>query len=175
MCFDKINMGLFVVSLVCIGIITGCQIFEHAFNSKDISTKRLLFMPRQGSLHLRWEASHLTIEFKGKISQNLLTTNGSIDITSREIQHFSMLSRLVVDIYFTNSTGNVLDKQTFYSKDNTPVNTMTPDTFRKSFKLPKGTSHITFGYDGTAHEGSSNTSPKKGNAIEHRFQHSPFR
>ena len=171
---DGINMGWFVVLMVCISIITGCQTFDHAFGSKDISTKRLLFIPRQGFLHLRWEARHLSIEFKGKVSQNLLTTHGSIDITGREIQHFSMLSRLVVDIYFTNSTGNVLDKQIFYLEDSTPVNTMTPRTFKKSFKLPKGASHIAFGYDGTAHEGGVNTSPKKTNAMELRFQHSPF-
>ncbi len=172
---DKIIMDWSVVLIVCISIITGCQVFEHASGSKKISTKRLLFIPRQGSLHLRWEARHLTIEFKGKVSQNLLTTNGSIDITNSDIQHFSMLSRLLVDIYFTNSTGNVLDKQTFYSVDNSPVNNVTPRTFKRSFKLPKGTSHIAFGYEGTARGDASKTSKKKGNAMEHRFQHSPFR
>ena len=171
----KINMGCSIVLVVCICIITGCQISGHALGPKKISTQRLLFIPRQGSLHLRWEAMHLAIEFKGKVSQNLLTTNGNIDITGNGAQHFSMLTRLVVDIYFTDSIGNVLDKQTFYSVDNSPVNKMTPLTFKRSFKLPKKTSHIAFGYDGTAREGDSKTLKKNGNAMEHIFQHSPFK
>ena len=173
--YDKINMGWSIVLILCISIITGCHNFQQAFGSKNISSKRLLFIPRQGSLHLRWEARHLTIEFKGKVNQNMLTANGTIDITSSEIQHFSMLSQLVVDIYFTNSTGNVLDKQIFYSVEESPLKNATPRAFKRSFKLPEKTSHIAFGYDGTAREYSAKTLQKKGHTKEHAFQHSPFR
>ena len=168
--------GIWSLMLVaCVSIITGCQIFGHALGSKKIPTKHLLFIPRQGSLHLRWEARHITIEFKGQVSQNLLTTNGRIDITANGMQPLSMLDRLVVDIYFTDSAGNVLDKQIFYSANKSPLNNMAPYTFKHSFKLPKGTSRIAFGYDGTAREGGSNALQKKGDDREHRFQHSPFR
>lgn len=160
---------------VCVSIIAGCQLFGHALGSKKIPTKHLLFIPGQGSLHLRWEARHLTIEFKGQVSQNLLTINGHIDIPGNGIQSLSMLDRLVVDIYFTDSAGNVLDKQPFYSADNSPLNPTTPRTFKHRFKLPKGTSRIAFGYDGTAWEGGSKTLLKKGDTRELSFQHSPFR
>ena len=173
--FNKINIGWFIVLVASISIIAGCQTFRHTSGSQKIPTKHLLFIPRQGSLHLRWEARHLTIEFKGKISQNLLTANGHIDITGEGLQHFSMLDRLVVDIYFTDSAGNVLIKQIFYSEDKSPLNNMTPRTFTRSFDLPKGTSRIAFGYDGTARDGGSKALQKKGNAIKHSFQHSPFR
>ena len=175
MCVTKILIRWSIVLVVCVSILAGCQTIGNDFDSKKIPTKHLLFTPRQGSLHLRWEARHLTIEFKGKVSQNLLTTNGHIDITGDGIQHFTLLNRLVVDIYFTDPAGNVLDKQTFYSADKSPVNDMFPRTFKHSFKLPKGTSHLAFGYDGTAREGESKALQKKGNAMEHRFQHSPFR
>ena len=165
----------FLVPTVCVSILAGCQLFGHALGSKKIPTKRLLFIPGQGSLHLRWEARHLTIEFKGQVSQNLLTINGFIDIPGDGFQSLSMLDRLVVDIYFTDSTGNVLDKQTFYSADKSPLNTTTPRTFMHRFKLPKGTSRIAFGYDGTAREGGSKTLLKKGDTRELSFQHSPFR
>jgi hypothetical protein len=95
-----------------------------------------------------------------------MTTNGHIDITGDGIHHFPVLDRLVVDIYFTDSAGNVLDKQTFYSADKLPVNNKAPHMFKRSFKLPKGTSHIAFGYDGTAREDGSK---------KYEFQHSPFR
>ena len=175
MAITKIIFIWSLTLVVCVSIITGCQIFGHALGSKKIPTKHLLFIPRQGSLHLRWEARHLTIEFKGKVSQNLLTTNGHIDITGDGIQHFTLLDRLVIDIYFTDSAGNVLDKQTFYSTEKSPLDNMTPRTFKRSFNLSKGTSHIAFGYDGTAREGGSKTLQKKGDATEHSFQHSPFR
>ena len=165
----------FLMLVACVGIITGCQIVEHALGSKKIPTKHLLFIPRQGSLHLRWEARHITIEFKGQISQNLLTTNGRIDITGKEIQSFPMLDRLDVDIYFTDSAGNVLDKQLFYSAGKSPLNNATPRRFMRSFKLPRETSRIAFGYDGTAREGDSKTRQGKGDDSEHRFQHSPIR
>jgi hypothetical protein len=160
---------------VCMSIMAGCQIFGHALGSEKIPTKHLLFIPRQGSVHLRWEARHLTIEFKGQVTQNLLRTRGRIDITGDEIQSLTMLDRLVVDIYFADSAGNVLDKQTFYSAEKSPLNNLTPRTITRSFKLPRGTSHIAFGYDGTAREGGAKTLLKKGDAREHSFQHSPFR
>jgi hypothetical protein len=173
--FDKINTGWFIVLVACISIIAGCQAFRHAPGYQKIPTKHLLFISRQGSLHLRWEARHLTIEFKGKISQNLLTANGHIDITGEGLQHFSMLDRLVVDIYFTDSAGNVLAKHKFYSTVKSPVDDMVPRTFKRNFELPKRTTHIAFSYDGTAREDGSKSLQKKGNAIEHGFQHSPFR
>ena len=173
--FDKINIGWFIVLVACISIIAGCQTFKHTLGSQKIPTRHLLFIPGQGSLHVRWEARHLAIEFKVKISQNLLTMNGHIDITGGGIQHFTLLDRLVVDIYFTNSSGTVLAKYKFYSTVKSPVDDMVPRTFKRSFDLPKGTSRIAFGYDGTAREGGSKPLQKKGNAIEHNFQHSPFR
>ena len=164
----------FLMLVACVGIITGCQIFEHALGSKKIPTKHLLFIPRQGSLHLRWEARHITIEFKGQVSQNLLTTNGRIDITGDGIQSYSMLDRLDVDIYFTDSAGNVLDKQLFYSAGKSPLNNATPRRFMRSFKLPRETSRIAFGYGGTTRGGDSKTRQGKGDVREYTFQHSPF-
>lgn len=172
--FKKIGIRSMVL-IACAGIITGCQILGHAAGSKKIPTKHLLFIPRQGSLHLRWEARHLTIELKGKISQNLLTTNGHIDMTGDGVQHYTMLDRLIVDMYFADSAGNVLDKQTLYSVDESPLNNMTQRTFKRSFKLPKRTSYIAFGYDGTARKGEFKTLQKKEKDVVHRFQHSPFR
>lgn len=171
----KIHMGWLAVLIACISIVTGCQNFQHALGSKKIPTRHLLFIPRQGSLHLRWEARYLTIEFKGKVSQNMMTTHGSIDITGDRTQHFTMLDHLLVDIYFTDSSGKVLDKQIFYSVEKSPLKNATPRTFKRSFKLPEKTSHIAFGYDGTARETSAKTLQKKGHTKEHAFQHSPFR
>ena len=134
----KLSIGWFIVMVAFISIIAGCQTIRHAPGSKKIPTRHLLFIPGQGSLHVRWEARHLSIEFKGKVSQNLLTMNGHIDITGNKIQHFSTLDRLVIDIYFTDSTGNVLDKQTFYSVDESPLNNVTPHTFKRSFRRAIG-------------------------------------
>ncbi|MDX2447112.1 MAG: hypothetical protein QNK29_07945 [Desulfobacterales bacterium] len=161
--------------LLCVSILAGCQSIGNVLGSKKILTKHLLFIPRQGSLHVTWEARHLTIAFKGRVSQNILTMNGRIDINSGGNQQFTLLDRLIVDIYLTDSAGNVLGKHTFYSTEKLPVHATTPRTFRHRFDLPKGTSHIAFGYDGTAREGGSKALLKKRNAIEHRFQHSPFR
>jgi len=99
-----------------------------------------------------------------------------MDITGGGTQHVTLVDQLIVDLYLTDSAGNVLGKHTLYSMDKSPVDAMIPRTFNRSFELPEGTSHIAFGYDGTAREGESTKAPqKKGTAIEHRFQHSPFR
>lgn len=161
--------------VLCISILAGCQTIGNVFGSKKILTKHLLFIPRQGSLHVTWEARHLTIAFKGRVSQNILTMNGHIDINGGGNQQFTLLDQLIVDIYLTDSAGNVLGKHTFYSADNSPVHATIPRTFKRRFDLPKGTSHIAFGYDLKALEGGSKVLQKKGNAIEHRFRHSPFR
>lgn len=171
----KTTIPWFILLVTCVSIFTGCRFSEHNPNSKNIPVQRLLFLPRHGSLHVRWEAKHLTIEFKGLISQNRLTTDGHIDITAEDIRHFTLLDRLLVDIYFTDATGRVLDKQTFYSVDQSPLAIVTSHPFKHSFNLPKETSHMAFGYDGTVREDETKTPQKKEHAMTIEFQHSPFR
>jgi hypothetical protein len=98
-----------------------------------------------------------------------------MDITAGDIRQFRMLDRLVVDIYFTNPTGRVLDKQTFYSVEKSPLDSGILRTFKHSFKLPEGTSHMAFGYDGTVREDEPKTLQKKEHAMALEFQHSPLR
>jgi len=86
-----------------------------------------------------------------------------------------MLDRLVVDIYLSTRDGNVLDRHKFYSTDKSQVDNMVPRTFRRSYELPKGTTRIAFGYDGKVRDGGSIVLKKRGDTIEHGFQHSPFR
>jgi len=173
--FTKPIVARSILLVLCVGLLAGCQTIGNGLGSQKILTKRLLFIPRQGSLHVTWEARHLTITFKGRVSQHILTMNGHIDINSVGIQPFTRVDRLIVDIYFTDSAGNVLGKHIFYSTDKSPVHAAIPRTFKHRFDLPKGTTHITFGYDGTAREDRAKTHQKKGNAIEHNFRHSPFR
>jgi len=90
-------------------------------------------------------------------------------------QHFSILDRLIVVIYFTDSAGNVLDAQTFYSAPKSSLDDKTPHVFKGGFKLPKGTTHIAFGYEGSVLEDGSKALHKKESAVQHGFQHSPFR
>ncbi len=68
-------------------------------------------IPRQGPLHIRWEARNLSIEFKGKVNQNILTMEGQIDITGGANQHTNLLDRLIVDIYLSTPDGSVLERQ----------------------------------------------------------------
>jgi hypothetical protein len=159
----------------CISIIAGCQSFGQAVGSKKIQTRHLLMIPKQGSVHIRWEAKHITIEFKGKVNQKTLTMEGQLGIAGGGIQHFATLDRLVVDIYLSTPDGSVLDRHKFYSTVKSPVDNMVPRMFKRSYELPKGTTHIAFGYDGKARDGGSNVPKNRGDAIEHGFQHSPFR
>jgi len=160
---------------MCISIITGCESFGRAVGSQKIQTRHLLMIPKQGPVHIRWEARHITIEFKGKVNQNILAMEGQMSITGGGIQHFAMLDRLVADIYFSTRDGNLLGRQKFYSTDKSQVDNRVPRTFKRSYELPKGTTHIAFGYDGKVREGGSIVRKKGGDAIEHGFQHSPFR
>ena len=164
-----------MVPIACMIILAGCQTFGNAFGPQKVLTRHLLMIPGQGRLHITWETRHLTIAFKGRVSQNLLTMEGQILFAGGEIQHFSMLDQLVVDIYFTDSSGRVLSSVKFYSTDTSPINDRVPRTFTRRFDLPRGTTHIAFGYDGIAREGGAAVLPKKGDAIEHGFQHSPYR
>ena len=172
---NKFSIRWFMILFGCISIIAGCQSFGHAIGSQNIQTRHLLMIPRQGPVHIRWEAKHITIEFKGKVNQNILTMEGQIGITGGSIQHFAMLDRLVVDIYLSTPDGRVLDRHKFYSTDKSHLDNLVPRTFTRSYELPKGTTHIAFGYDGKVRDGGSIALKKRGDAIEHGFQHSPFR
>lgn len=175
MWFTKLIVARSIMLVLGVGLLTGCQTIGNVLGSQKILTKHLLFIPKQGSLHVTWEARHLTIAFKGRVSQNLLTMSGRIDINRAGIQPFTLLDRLIVDIYLTDSAGNVLGKHTFYSTDKSPVHATIPRTFKQRFDLPKRTSHIAFGYNGTARDDGAKTHQNKGNAIEHSLRHSPFR
>ena len=159
----------------CVSMIAGCQSFERAVGIQKIQTRHLLMIPKQGSVHIRWEAKHITIEFKGKVNKNILTMEGQLGITGGGIQHFAMLDRLVVDIYLSTRDGSVLDRYKFYSTDKSQMDKWVPRTFKRSYELPKGTTHIAFGYEGKVRDGESIVLMKGGDAIEHGFQHSPFR
>jgi len=161
--------------IACISIIAGCQSCGHTLGSQNIQTRHLLMIPKQGHLHIRWEARHITIEFKGKVNQNILTMKGQIGITRGGIQHSTTLDRLVVDIYLSTRGGRVLDRHNLYSTGKSQVDNILPRTFERSFEVPKGTTHIAFGYDGKVREGGSIVPKKKGDTIEHGFQHSPYR
>lgn len=174
--FHKINIWLWsIVLMACIGMLAGCQSFGHSVDSRKILRGHLLLIPGQGRLHITWESRQLTIVFKGKVDQNSLTVDGKIDITDGGIRNVSLLDQLLVDIYFAKSDGSVLDRQIIYSATQSTIDNLFPYTFTRRFDLPKGTTHIAFGYDGTVREGGSGILQQKGDAGEHSFQHSPFR
>ena len=173
--FIKTIIRLSMVPVLCLGLLAGCQLIGNAAGSQRIPAKHLLFIPAEGPLHITWEAKHLTISFKGRVSQDILSMEGRIDITGGGIQNFAMLEHLVVDIYLADSEGTVLKRFKFYSTDNSPIDDRIPRTFKRSFRLPGGTTHIAFGYDGKVRDGGSKILPQKGSAMEYGFQHSPFR
>jgi hypothetical protein len=168
----KINKWLCSIMLmVCISMPGGCQGFGQAIDSRKIPPGHLLLIPGQGPLNITWESRQLTIAFKGKVDQGVLILDGKIDITGGEIQNVSMVNQLLVQIYFAKPDGSVLERRNFYSSTKSTSNAILPYTFSRSFELPKGTTDIAFGYEGTVREASSGT----GAAIERSFQHSPFR
>ena len=137
-----------ILIMACMAMLMGCQPFGNALRYAKIPTRHLLLIPQQGTLHMTWEARHLTITFKGKVRQNLLTIHGNI-LRGEGIRRFSTLDDLVVDVYFTNSSGAVLQHEAFHSMNNSPLNKVL-HTFQSRFELPKGGTHIAFGYDGKA-------------------------
>lgn len=172
---NKMCILFFVVLLGCTSLLSGCQGAWHPYGSQRILTRHLLLIPGQGRLHVRWESRQLTIEFKGDVDQRLLTMKGDIRITGGGIQHFTMLDHLLVDIYFTDATGTVLNREKFYSTYQSPIDDGARRTFKRSYQLPKRTTHIAFGYDGTAREGNVKTRKSQRDIVKHGFQHSPFR
>jgi len=159
-----------IVLLVCIGMPASCQSFGQGIDSRKILPGHLLLIPGQGPLHITWESRQLTIAFKGKVDEGVLTMDGTIGITDGGIQNVSRLDHLQVHIYFAKADGSVLERRNFYFPTRSTSDAMLPYTFTRSFALPKGTTHIAFGYDGTVRGGGSGA----GDAIEHSFRHSPY-
>jgi hypothetical protein len=116
-------------------------------------------IPREGKLHITWEARHLMVTLKGSVRQGTLTIDGSIN-RNKDLRDYTKLDNLVVDIYFTNADGKVLRHAGLHSSDSPPQSKIL-HTFQHSYKLPKNTTHIAFGYD----------IKSKG----HHFQHNPFK
>lgn len=172
---EKKKCWLIIGLVLLVGSLAGCQAFIGDYASRKILSKHLLPISQQGSMHIRWEAKHLTIEFKGKVNQSRMKIAGDMVVSGGGIQHFSGLDRLLVDIYFANPEGNVLTRKKFYTTSRATIDDKIPLKFDRDYKLPKGTTHIAFGYEGQAREGGSKPFEKKGEAITHGFLHSPFR
>ncbi len=117
----------------------------NAFRDQRIPSRHLLMIPREGKLHITWEARHLIVALKGSVRQGVLSINGSIN-RNRSQEQFDKLDKVVVDIYMTNSAGKVLKHEILHSTDNPPSSTVL-HKFNIEYKLRKSTSHIAFGYD----------------------------
>jgi hypothetical protein len=102
-------------------------------------------IPREGKLHITWEARHLVVTVKGSVRQGTLSINGNIN-RNQDNGQLIKLDRVAVDIYLTNSNGKILKHEVLHSTDN-PPKTRLLHVFQRSYKLPKSTSHIAFGYD----------------------------
>ena len=171
MSIGKRLIWLWVIGLAAfISISTGCQTIWNNSESRKVLTNYLLFINKQDSLHIKWEAKHMTVEFKGNVDQSRLTMKGQIELSGGGIQDFPVLDRLNVDIYLTDSDGKVLDRKKFYSALNRLVDDRPSLAFERSYKLPKGTTHIAFGYEGKVREGKFGLL-----STQYPFRHSPFR
>jgi hypothetical protein len=85
------------------------------------------------------------VTVKGSVRQGILSINGTIS-RNQDKEQYSKLDTVDVDIYLTNSTGKILRHEVLHSSDNPPT-TRVLHAFQRSYKLPKSTSHIAFGYD----------------------------
>jgi len=126
-------------------ILFACQPLETSPGYGKIHPKHLLLIPPEGKLHITWEARHLVVTVKGSVRQGVLSINGSIKQNPEQNQ-INRLDKVVVDIYLTNTTGKVLRQEVLHATDSPPASTVL-HYFQSSYKLPKSTTHIAFGYD----------------------------
>lgn len=122
-----------------------CGSMGDSLRDQRIPKRHLLMLPREGKLHITWEARHLIVTVKGTAGQGILSLNGHIS-RNRDAIQFVKLDNMLVDIYFANSAGKVLKHAVLHSTDRPPSGTIL-HRFRSSYQLPKSTSHIAFGYD----------------------------
>ncbi len=158
----SIRQCIYYVATLAFGasvLLLACQPFATSQGYGNIYPRHLLMIPREGKLHITWEARHLTVAFNGEVLQRVLSMQG--DITSHpEISQFAKIDRLKLDIYFTNATGRVLRQTVFYTAQNIRMKKIL-QAFNHRFDLPKGTTHIAFGYDAKIES--------------HHFEHNPVR
>ena len=143
--YRRFHYMVVLLILLAVFFLNSCQPMGNALRDQRIPSKHLLMLPREGKLHITWEARHLTVAFKGNVRQSVLSLNAEIS-SHQDIRQFVKIDRLQLDIYFTNTAGRVLKQTLFYAAQDIGMKKVL-QAFNHRFDLPKGTTRIAFGYE----------------------------
>ena len=142
-----IKVKLTCLSLTCLlSLASGCVEIPMMYHGNTVSSVPVVFLQEGSSNSGTWKTFDLTIDYKYIKKGDSFEISGQAALSQHYQMLYSSVSRMNAYIFFLDKDSRVLETAYF-------VNVWTSGTedvqdFSKSYKVPTGTTGISFGYSG---------------------------
>ena len=148
------------VKFACLGlscllfVASGCIEIPMLFHGNTVSSVPVVDL-LEGPAAGRWETFDLIIDYKYIKQGDRFEISGQAALSQHYQMTYDGISRMYVYIFFLDKDSRVLE--TAYLVNAWAGNTQDIQNFSKSYKVPNGTTGVSFGYSGEASGDLGNT------------------
>ena len=149
----SINIKNFCLGVTCLLslLATGCVETSMMFHGNSPSpAMNVVTLQKGGTYSGTWNTFDLTIDYTYSLNDRSFEVSGKAYLGDHYEMNYNAITKLFVYMFFLDENSKVL-------KTTKIVRAMTGSmdeimTFTQQYTVPSGSTSITFGYDGTAHE-----------------------
>jgi len=150
-----IKVKLVCLSLTCfLSLASGCVEISTLYHGKTVSSVPVVTLQEGSPTSGTWKTFDLTIDYKYIKKGDSFEISGQAALSQHYQMLHSIVSKMRAYIFFLDKDSRVLE--TAYFVNDWTSSTEDVQVFSKSYKVPTGTTGVSFGYSGEARESESN-------------------
>jgi len=137
-------------------VVSGCVETSMMYRGNTVSTAPVIALQESGPNAGTWETFDLVIDFEYTQDRDVLEITGEVALTQHYHVVHDRLRHLYVYLFFVDENSQVLETFSFVGN----LSGSSEERLRVSrrYKIPAGTTGISFGYDGAVGGWDSNAS-----------------
>jgi hypothetical protein len=142
---------VFLSVLLLVTLSFGCTPVAQQFVGNRVTNAAVVTIQPGGPHADSWETFDVIIDYQYHKSGDLFVISGTAQLTQRYEILYSRLRDLKVYLFFLDDDQRVLDTSMIARSLSVQIDQQM--SFKQSFNLPTGATHISFGYEGLVTEG----------------------
>ena len=124
----------------------GCVKTPMLFHGNTVSSAPVVILQKDGSATGEWSTSDITIDYNYVKNGDNLEISGQASLSQSNQMLYSIVQNMDSYIFFLDKNSKVIETDFFI--DEWTTNTQAIQNFSKSYKIPAGTTGLSFGYSG---------------------------
>jgi hypothetical protein len=140
--------GIILTGLLVLAIASGCVQIATMYNGHPVNQVPIVTLEDGGPNAGRWQTFDLSIDYKYTLQNGNLDISGKITPSDFYQMNYSMFWSLDVYVFAVDQASRVVETSRVLALGG--VGTGQSFDFSQQFKLPAGTTGLSFGYDGVA-------------------------